>query len=225
MVGEPTFPGCLIECRAVGMFCMKDERGPDEKIRCMPAHGPRYAYVQDTRGIPAFDELEITYFFETRRTSRSARAPKDRTGRASSSGFPRLAEVLAPGSCPWESTFSSVPVPRLSVVPSSPAAGKSHPRARGTLSGATVSLPRGVRTGGGHRGVGLWPAERQAATGVRSAVRCSVVRGPWRRVNSRSRPRAPEPVNTSRNMAQQYMAAPSPLFWSGHRASGWCTLK
>lgn len=76
MVGEPTFPGCLIECRAVGMFCMKDERGPDEKTLCTPAHDPRYAHVQDTRDVPAFDELEITYFFEAHRTSRPARAPR-----------------------------------------------------------------------------------------------------------------------------------------------------
>lgn len=42
----------------------------------MPAHDPRYSHVQDTRDVPAFDELEITYFFETHRTSRPARAPR-----------------------------------------------------------------------------------------------------------------------------------------------------
>ncbi|PZH20792.1 inorganic pyrophosphatase [Streptomyces sp. NTH33] len=64
MVGDPTFPGCVIECRAVGMFCMKDEHGPDEKILCVPAHDPRYAQVQDITDIPVFDQLEITHFFE-----------------------------------------------------------------------------------------------------------------------------------------------------------------
>ncbi|MEE1841007.1 inorganic diphosphatase [Streptomyces sp. NPDC007076] len=64
LVGEPTFPGCVVECRAVGMFVMKDEKGPDEKVLCVPAHDPRHATVQDISDIPTFDTLEITHFFE-----------------------------------------------------------------------------------------------------------------------------------------------------------------
>jgi inorganic pyrophosphatase len=64
LVGDPTFPGCVIECRAVGMFVMRDEKGPDEKILCVPAHDPRYAAVQDIGDVPSFDRLEITHFFE-----------------------------------------------------------------------------------------------------------------------------------------------------------------
>ena len=45
----------------------------------------------------------------------------------------------------------------------------------------------------------------QAVTGVRSACRPSRVEA--RRASRRSSPKAPEPVKTSRNMAQQYMAA------------------
>src|SRR5205085_7296464 len=37
LVDEPTFPGCLIRCRTVGMFKMTDEKGPDEKVLCVPA--------------------------------------------------------------------------------------------------------------------------------------------------------------------------------------------
>ena len=41
LVDEPTFPGCLIRCRALGMFRMSDERarttkGPDDKVLCRP---------------------------------------------------------------------------------------------------------------------------------------------------------------------------------------------
>ncbi|WP_328828877.1 inorganic diphosphatase [Streptomyces sp. NBC_00252] len=64
LVGEPTFPGCLIECRAVGMFVMKDEHGPDEKVLCVPAHDPRWAGVQDIGDVSHFDQLEFTHFFE-----------------------------------------------------------------------------------------------------------------------------------------------------------------
>ncbi len=64
LVPEPTFPGCTVECRAVGMFCMRDEQGPDQKVLCVPAHDPRYADQQDIGDIPEFDRLEITHFFE-----------------------------------------------------------------------------------------------------------------------------------------------------------------
>ncbi|MCK7626586.1 inorganic diphosphatase [Streptomyces sp. RS10V-4] len=64
LVGEPTFPGCVILCRAVGMFVMRDEQGPDEKILCVPAHDPRYGGLQDIGDVPEFDRLEITHFFE-----------------------------------------------------------------------------------------------------------------------------------------------------------------
>lgn len=31
LVWEPTFPGCIIEAKPVGLFKMWDEKGPDEK--------------------------------------------------------------------------------------------------------------------------------------------------------------------------------------------------
>ncbi|KOT86927.1 inorganic pyrophosphatase [Streptomyces rimosus subsp. pseudoverticillatus] len=64
LVGEPTFPGCVISCRAIGMFVMSDEKGPDEKILCVPARDPRHADVQDIGDVADFDRLEITHFFE-----------------------------------------------------------------------------------------------------------------------------------------------------------------
>lgn len=61
---EPTFPGCLIDCRAIGMFRMTDELGEDDKILCVPAHDPRYARLRDIDDMPHFDLLEIRHFFE-----------------------------------------------------------------------------------------------------------------------------------------------------------------
>src|SRR6202040_1676242 len=37
LVLEPTFPGCLIRSRPIGMFQMTDEMGPDDKVLCVPA--------------------------------------------------------------------------------------------------------------------------------------------------------------------------------------------
>ncbi|ABK51973.1 Inorganic diphosphatase [Acidothermus cellulolyticus 11B] len=64
MVEEPTFPGCLILCRAIGMFRMTDEKGGDDKILCVPARDPRVSHIRELEDIPAWDRLEIQHFFE-----------------------------------------------------------------------------------------------------------------------------------------------------------------
>ena len=62
---EPTFPGCLITCRAIGMFRMTDEKGGDDKVLTVPATDPRVAHLQDINDVSEFDRLEIQHFFET----------------------------------------------------------------------------------------------------------------------------------------------------------------
>ncbi|MGD0555136.1 MAG: inorganic diphosphatase [Streptosporangiaceae bacterium] len=64
MLEEPTFPGCLIEARVVGMFRMRDEEGPDDKILCVPAHDPRMEHLRDIHHVSEFERLEIQHFFE-----------------------------------------------------------------------------------------------------------------------------------------------------------------
>jgi inorganic pyrophosphatase len=64
LLEEPTFPGCLIRCRPIGMFRMRDEKGPDAKILCVPATDPRHEAMRDIDQIPKFDRLEIQHFFE-----------------------------------------------------------------------------------------------------------------------------------------------------------------
>src|SRR6201996_5261356 len=49
LLEEPTFPGCLIRCRAIGMFRMRDEKGADDKVLCVPANDPRLENMQDIR--------------------------------------------------------------------------------------------------------------------------------------------------------------------------------
>ena len=61
---EPTFPGCLIRCRAIGMFRMRDEKGADDKVLCVAATDPRMAHLRDISDVPEFDRLEIQHFFE-----------------------------------------------------------------------------------------------------------------------------------------------------------------
>lgn len=63
LVTEPTFPGCLIECRAVAMFRMRDENGPDAKVLCVPTADYRRDYLDNLDDIPTYMLLEIEHFF------------------------------------------------------------------------------------------------------------------------------------------------------------------
>ena len=65
LLEEPTFPGCLIRCRAIGMFRMTDEAGGDDKVLCLPVADPRVKHITDLDDVSEFDRLEIQHFFET----------------------------------------------------------------------------------------------------------------------------------------------------------------
>jgi inorganic pyrophosphatase len=64
LLPEPTFPGCLIMSRAIGMFRMTDEKGGDDKVLCVPARDPRQEHLRDIHHMPEFYRLEIQHFFE-----------------------------------------------------------------------------------------------------------------------------------------------------------------
>ena len=64
LLSEPTFPGCLIACRAIGMFRMTDEKGPDDKVLCVHSTDPRWDHLNDIDDVQKFDRLEIQHFFE-----------------------------------------------------------------------------------------------------------------------------------------------------------------
>ena len=64
LLDDPTFPGCWVSSRPVGVFWMEDDKGPDAKIICVPEHDPVY------EGVTSLDELrphlldEIEHFFD-----------------------------------------------------------------------------------------------------------------------------------------------------------------
>ena len=64
IVNEPTFPGCVIRARTIGMFRMTDEAGEDDKLVCVVAGDPRYDKMQDIEDLAMFERLEIQHFFE-----------------------------------------------------------------------------------------------------------------------------------------------------------------
>ena len=64
LLEEPTFPGCVIKARALGMFRMTDEAGGDDKVLCVPATDPRWEHLRDIHHVSEYDRLEIQHFFE-----------------------------------------------------------------------------------------------------------------------------------------------------------------
>jgi inorganic pyrophosphatase len=63
LVWEPTFPGCIIEVKPVGLFRMWDEKGPDEKILCVPIADPFWNYIERLSDVPPHLLKEIVNFF------------------------------------------------------------------------------------------------------------------------------------------------------------------
>jgi inorganic pyrophosphatase len=65
VVHEPTFPGCHIVARPIGVLDMRDEKGPDEKILAVPLGDPRFQSVVDLNTLDPHWLREIENFFQT----------------------------------------------------------------------------------------------------------------------------------------------------------------
>ncbi len=63
LVGEPTFPGCRIRIRPLGVFMMEDQGDPDHKILAVPAGDPRWSDTGDVNDLPEHLRLELEHFF------------------------------------------------------------------------------------------------------------------------------------------------------------------
>ncbi len=63
LLEEPTFPGCHIRARPVGVFMMRDEEGVDAKLLCVPAGDPRSAQVTELDHVAPYELKEIAHFF------------------------------------------------------------------------------------------------------------------------------------------------------------------
>lgn len=63
LVGEPTFPGCHICSRPVGLFRMWDEKGMDDKLLCVPLQDPQWNWIKTLDDVPKHLLKEIEHFF------------------------------------------------------------------------------------------------------------------------------------------------------------------
>ncbi len=62
-INEPTFPGCQIDCRPLGVLKMLDRGEPDDKIIAVPAHDPFYNDYFDIADLSSHYLKEVEHFF------------------------------------------------------------------------------------------------------------------------------------------------------------------
>lgn len=64
LMTEPTFTGCLVTVRPVGVFLLVDKGEEDEKIIAVPTSDPFTSEIRDLRDIPQHALREIEHFFQ-----------------------------------------------------------------------------------------------------------------------------------------------------------------
>ncbi|GAC1509901.1 MAG: inorganic diphosphatase [Chloroflexota bacterium] len=65
VVYEPTFPGCQVPVRPIGVLRMRDEKGEDEKILAVPVGDPRFDEIDELNDLSTHFLKEIENFFAT----------------------------------------------------------------------------------------------------------------------------------------------------------------
>ena len=63
-IDEPTFPGCQIQARPIGVLKMLDRGEPDDKILAVPSHDPLHHEYYDIADLPRHYLAEIEHFFQ-----------------------------------------------------------------------------------------------------------------------------------------------------------------
>ena len=63
LVSEPTFPGCVIDVKAIALFRMEDDKGIDDKVLCVPLTDPAWNTLETLDDVPGALRDEIAHFF------------------------------------------------------------------------------------------------------------------------------------------------------------------
>lgn len=67
-VSEPTFPGCVIPVKVIALFRMRDDKGQDDKLVCVPLEDPNWNTMDVLDDIPQNLRDEISHFFSVYKT-------------------------------------------------------------------------------------------------------------------------------------------------------------
>jgi inorganic pyrophosphatase len=63
MMNEPTFPGCVIEARVLGMMKLIDKSEMDYKVLAVPHNDPNYNHIKTFEDVPKHFLAEVEHFF------------------------------------------------------------------------------------------------------------------------------------------------------------------
>ncbi len=63
LVKTPTFPGCVVAARPLGVLMMKDEKGSDEKLLAVPVTDPTFETYHSLSDVPPHFLREMDHFF------------------------------------------------------------------------------------------------------------------------------------------------------------------
>jgi len=74
MTNEPTFAGCVIEARPVGIFHLVDKGQPDDKILAVPHTDPLFKEYNKLEDVPPHFLKEMAHFFNVYKDLESAEA-------------------------------------------------------------------------------------------------------------------------------------------------------
>ncbi len=68
LISQPTFPGCVVRGRVIGVLAMSDEKGVDNKILAVAEDDPRYAHIHELDQVAPHLLKEIAHFFGVYKT-------------------------------------------------------------------------------------------------------------------------------------------------------------
>ncbi|MCY0880512.1 MAG: inorganic diphosphatase [Firmicutes bacterium] len=63
LISQPTFPGCIVSARVIGLLEMSDDKGPDNKVLAVADKDPRYDGINDVQDVHPHILKEISHFF------------------------------------------------------------------------------------------------------------------------------------------------------------------
>ncbi len=81
-VNEPTFSGCLIEARVIGIFRMRDKGANDFKLLGVPHTDPLFEQFHDLHDVPKHFLKEVEHFFLTYKELEGAKVESEGWGDA-----------------------------------------------------------------------------------------------------------------------------------------------
>lgn len=102
LMTAPTFTGCLVEVRPIGVFQLQDKGEEDEKIIAVPIADPYMLHIHDLKDVPTHALREIEHFFlvykDLEGTLTESRGFEDRAGahRAITASIARYNEAFGP---------------------------------------------------------------------------------------------------------------------------------